>query len=79
MTERGSMNTKLDQAEEATIRRFAAAVRERGSRRVSPALRAEVRGILLRAHLAAAAECRQAGRLEAAKAHVAWVNRLSAE
>ena len=79
MTERGSMNTKLDQAEEATIRRFAADVRERGSRGVSPALRGEVRGILLRAHLAAAAESRQAGRLEEAKAHMAWVNRLGAE
>ena len=79
MTERGSMNTKLDQAEEATIRRFAAAVRERGSRGVSPALQAEVRGILLRAHLAEAAACRQAGRLDEAKAHIAWVNRLSAE
>ena len=79
MTERGSMNTKLDQAEEATIRRFAVDVRERGSRRVSPALRGEVRGILLRAHLAAAAECRQAGHLEEAKAHLAWVTRLGVE
>ena len=79
MTERGSMNTKLDQAEEATIRRFAAAVRERGSRRVSPVLRGEVRGILLRAHLVEAAASRQAGRLVEAMAHMAWVNRLGAE
>jgi hypothetical protein len=79
MTERGAMNTKLDQAEEATIRRFAAAVRERGSRRVSPALRGQVCGILLRAHVTAAAACRQAGRLEEAKAHTVWVNRLGAE
>ncbi len=79
MTERGSMNTKLDQAEEATIRRFAADVRERGSRRVSPVLRAEVRGILLRARLAAAADYRQAGRLEEVKAHIAWVKRIGVE
>jgi hypothetical protein len=57
MTERGSVNAKLDQAEDATIRRFAEEVRERGSRRASPALRIEVRGILLRAHLAEAAAC----------------------
>jgi hypothetical protein len=73
------MNTKLDQADEATIRRFAAAVRERGSRGVAPALRGEVRSILLRAHLAAAVECRKAGRLEETKAHMAWVTRLGAE
>ncbi|MGI9116013.1 MAG: hypothetical protein ACR2JV_00040 [Gaiellales bacterium] len=71
--------THITPADEATIRRFAADVRERGSRGVSPALRAEVRGILLRAHLAAAAECRQAGRLQEAQTHIAWVNRLGAE
>ena len=71
--------TSISPADEATLRRFAAAVRDHGSQGVNPALRAEVRGIVLRGHLAAAREARAAGRAEAAKAHLAWVNRLSAE
>jgi hypothetical protein len=39
----------------------------------------EVCGILLYDHLAEAAACRQAGRLEEGKAHMASVNRLGAE
>ncbi len=67
----------VSSADQAVIRRFAATVREQGSRSTSPALRAEVRSILLRGHLAAARAARAAGHGVAAKAHLAWVTRLS--
>ncbi|MGI9187592.1 MAG: hypothetical protein ACR2J9_08790 [Gaiellales bacterium] len=74
---KGVQMTKIAPADEATIRRFAASIRERGSRRTSPALRAEVRSIVLQGHADAAAAARKGGQPEVAKAHIAWVCRLT--
>lgn len=72
------MHHHLTSADEAELRRFAAVLRERGSRQAPRALRAEARAILVQGHLAAAARARREGRHEAARAHLAWVARLGA-
>ena len=73
------MTQLVTPAEEAVLRRFAATVREQGSRKTPRALRAEARMIIIQGHLAGARQARREGRPEAAKAHLAWVNRLAAE
>ena len=71
--------SNISKVDEVIVRRFVGEVRAYGSRRVDAQLRVEVRGILLHGHLAAAAACRQAGRVEESASHVAWAMRLAAE
>lgn len=73
------MQELVTPAEEATIRRFAASIRERGSRATSRSLRAEARLVLIDAHMRAAGRARREGRREAATAHIAWAMRLGGE
>ena len=68
--------TTISPADEATLRRFAAIVATSGSKAVPRGLRAEVRTILARGHVAAGREAWLRSDPVAARGHFATARRL---